>query len=259
MAIVNVNSNQSNVEKFSRKRQLTEQEEIIPNRKNRVKSKVVKVNASDARKVVQRQNNEYEEADTSQPDCDNVVQFQEDGEIIEMEIDDGGEAAKQFTSDDEASQSKAENESDVESGEISPTQLDLYQEEGNEIPTPSTSNKNKNKPRRESVEQRLDTMSSTLLAMKEIMEKSGILDAKDNSKGSQIQIQNKGKNNSDLLSDTTIYQAVLRQDGQVGCDETTTFDIQVDPEIVFKGKTGCKRCRYDYQFYRMQARHRRSL
>ena len=78
----------------------------------------------------------------------------------------------------------------------------------------------KDKPRRESVEQRLDTMSSTLLAMKEIMEKSGILDTKDNSrKGSQKQIQNKGKNNS-----------------QVGCGETTTFDIQVDPEIVFEGK-----------------------
>ena len=30
-----------------------------------------------------------------------LVQFEEDGEIIEMEIDDGGEAARQFASDDE--------------------------------------------------------------------------------------------------------------------------------------------------------------
>ena len=71
---------------------------------------MVKVNASAARKVVQRQYNENEEACTSQSDCDNVVQFQEDGEIFEMEIDDGGEAVKQFVSDDAVSQSEAENE-----------------------------------------------------------------------------------------------------------------------------------------------------
>ena len=148
--------------------------------------------------------------------------------MVEMEIDDGGEAARQFASDEENENfvenvdSESEDQaSDPESGEITPTQI-IEENNASELRKSqpviaSTSAPDKmGKNRRDSVEDRLDTMSSTLLAMKEIMERNGMLntpnhEAKNKEKGEKID----NEQIPSSLSETTIYQNALQRDIQM--------------------------------------------
>ena len=117
-AVANVNTNHAESLHSSRKRQLSVSDSPKVNQfKPKIKSKVVKVSSEDKRIVSRKENTE----NTAQ-----VVQFEENGEVIEMEIDDGGEAERQFASDDKMDQqstgsaSDEELESEPESGEITP-------------------------------------------------------------------------------------------------------------------------------------------
>ena len=91
--VANVNSNHPSDCSIEKDNKLTRIEEKKSKTKPRVKTKVVKVpleQSADKRVV------ETRSVKSNEP-----VHFEEGGEIIEMEIDDGGEAARQFTSDGE--------------------------------------------------------------------------------------------------------------------------------------------------------------
>ena len=97
--VTNVNSNHSS-ESFSTRQAETERSFRSRETKHpKVKSKVVKpsedYDQTDTRVVIIEQ-----QLDPGQSNI-GPVQFEEEGEIVEMEIDDGGEAARQFGSDDE--------------------------------------------------------------------------------------------------------------------------------------------------------------
>ena len=113
-----------------------------------------------------------------------TAQFMEDGEEIEMEINYGGAAAKEFASKtketDYESESENENESflqEVEMGEITSdveeTDKSEYAEEEQMYDcqskaTVSSSSKKKDKEKRNSVEERLNLLSDALLEMKDM-------------------------------------------------------------------------------------------
>ena len=63
------------------------------------------------------------------------MQFEEDGEIVEMEIDNGGKALRQFASEDDhelagytSDDNLSDQETAIESGEVTPNQSEV--EEG---------------------------------------------------------------------------------------------------------------------------------
>ena len=193
-----------------------------------------------------------------------TVQFEEKGEVVEMEIDDGGQAEQEFNSENEfelGSDMDNENEEHenvpvgTESGEITPNQSDSkdeltfeVQDAGPESPKPGHSKS------RESVEQRLDTMSSTLLAMKQIMEKSGLLENTSAGQGSSQTAapaegkrkhdkeKQKGKSNEkvseqvtlgEATSETTIYKNVLQKE----VPARHSYIDSGDDEVTFKTPT----------------------
>ena len=99
--------------------------------------------------------------------------------------------------------------------------------------------------RRDSIEQRLDTMSSTLLAMKEIMEKSGLLEQGNKVALPQNEEENKGNEKeflSESYSETTIYKNALHKvnltdqvkDNEVSHELMEIEEDKDDPEISFK-------------------------
>ena len=242
--VANVNSNHSSDCSIEKDNKLTGIEEKKSKTKPRVKSKVVK--------ILLEQSADKRVVETRSVKSNEPVHFEEEGEIIEMEIDDGGEAARQFTSDGEDGSENDQNdhnpseESDIESGaesaesgEISPTQNDEEQHESqlNAVsqqiqPQPSTScNK--------SIEARLNTMSSTLMAMKELMEKSGMM--KSSVIATVTNKQKKGKETeceftkfTESNSETTIYKNVLQKDNELAVMDTIEMDV--NSEVDFKLK-----------------------
>ena len=136
-----------------------------------------------------------------------------------------------------------ETDSDAESGEIDTTQSETetqteedeqqIDETDQEVLASPCAKRKKKKSRRSSVEARLDTMSSTLLAMKELMVKNGLTGEleKINRKS------NAGKSDHisaiQSSSETTIYKNALEK--QV--NPLTTNEIaeeEVDSEITFR-------------------------
>ena len=115
-----------------------------------------------------------------------------------MEIDDGGAAAAEFTSDedldyehdpdqsesesDDSDQTKQLNEqSGNESGEIvshSENEEQLTSEDTGKI-SPKALKKKKKRSKRDSVEECLNTMSSTLLVVKDLLLQTGIAEIPD--------------------------------------------------------------------------------
>ena len=129
---------------------------------------------------------------TAKPKEVDVTEFEEDGKIIQMEIDDGGAAAKEFASDNETGSDgieSGESEPDSETYETDDDH-EILNESGEIVSDTETSKedqrlvinaeqfaerlKNAAKRKCRSVEDRLDTMSSTLLAMKELLVKNRI-------------------------------------------------------------------------------------
>ena len=177
-----------------------------------------------------------------------VVQFEEDGDAIQMEINDGGAAAKEFASDidtdeensvsqNETFDNSEDSESDQETAENSDPDPEFISELGEIVedsgseaePEPvkkvKKSTNPKHKRKRESVEDRLDNLSNTLIAMKELLTQKGLVgETTATAPSSQS-----GKNETVVsTSDTTIYNNAL--------DKITdqTALIAVDPEISFK-------------------------
>ena len=169
-------------------------------------------------------------------DEDNV-RFQEDDEVVQITIT--NERAE-FPSDNEATSAESDSEEEGEVREDS----DKTESERGKVVLPDKSNKHNQS--RQSVEDQIENLNSTVMAMKEMMCQKGILDEfEGQNKSSKRQNQDNGKgktSDSDLQqsndsnSVTTIYRAAVEQD--VNRDQNlgkkvTLRDVD-DPEIVFR-------------------------
>ena len=181
-----------------------------------------------------------------------TVVFEEDGEMISMEINDGGAAANEFASGEDYEQSQgnttAESE-DSESGSKSETceveEVSEQEETASEADKSRNSSqdnpvtpKRRKKMDRKSMEEKLDTLSDALFGLKEMFlqktlgDHSDMSDKKKKDKQTENSARDKStdrtSNNSN--SDTTVYQnALLRTDQELN-------EVQVDNEISFKKK-----------------------
>ena len=186
--------------------------------------------------------------------------FEEDGETIQMEISDGRAAAVEFASEDEQMDTGNESESDSDdesfrhqpdsSNEMELGELpDKSDEESQVVEPPAEEDgvrpakvtktaKQDSKAKRQSVEARLDMLSSTLLAVKELLTKSGITGegiTDDRNKKETEGKKNSGKVDYYVMttnsqSETTIYQNSLNQ---TAVSPEQTIQV-VDEEISFK-------------------------
>ena len=181
------------------------------------------------------------------------VNFKEDGEIVEMEITDCGAAVAEFASEEELdernkpeSEDSTEETSDddsnlgdsTESSEIpafsddeqlntSGTSMQQRKEvEETALHSPKAKKKKRKSSSKQIFQDRLDTMSSTLLAMKELMVQSGLT-------GRLMETNHKADKPGTVCtegtsSETTIYQNVLEK------ANPQNFVEVVDAEISFK-------------------------
>ena len=236
-AIANVNNSHAKV--FSHEK-TTKTGNISPVKAKKIKSKVVPVNTADTRQVKRK--------NLSNRTSTEKVQFEEDGEIVHMEIDDGGAAAAEFSSEYESegnnsfqntedsseSEHSYNEETDAESGEInnSDTETECQQNfdcSRDNLESPK-SKKIKKKSSRPSVEDQLSSMNNTLSAMRELLKKKDITeftnssDSKNDRGKKQI---NEAENQAiQTNSKTTVYRNVL--------EKINDSDINDDPEITFK-------------------------
>ena len=174
-----------------------------------------------------------------------------------MEIDDGGAARAEFASDPETEAEGVDKDSsDSETEELDYEHLDTDIEntadyasepESGELASESEEEKNteicaistKKKASRSSVEDRLDSMSNTLMAVQELLLKNGLAGDVATSKGDEKAKNNKPskKRNSgventvisqDSSSEMTNYHNALEKINEA------SKEINVDPEITFK-------------------------
>ena len=194
---------------------------------------------------------DQDDLDLSQPvqnsQNSEAVEFMEDGEIIQMEINDGAAAAQEFGSENEDSDSDGEYLKD------SQTQLnrgiedqDSDNAETGEIEEYTTAGYRSKQLRqadsgdyhfsdgRKSVEEKLDNLNSTLEVMKDFFLKGGFVSQNDHSSKEKMATKCKGKEKrqqgKDLItesfSEVTIYHNVLDRIEDTG-----------DPEITFKPRS----------------------
>ena len=234
--IANVNTNHSSTSMRLHRSQTIG--EIKP-QKHQVKSKVV---VPDQDRQKRKDLRIQGESNTT-----HTFEFNENGKTIHIEINDGEFASEEelepnseqgaIPSESEDEETEYDEASDQEAGEITEEGSELDMErESDHVPEPASPEVNKKKQKqrkRSSVEDRLDTLSNTLLAMKELLTKKGITepittDSKELSKKDSTKT-GRDKVTDDLLSDTTIYQNALEQ-----IDDSEPLDA--DPEITFKNK-----------------------
>ena len=162
------------------------------------------------------------------------VEFCEEGEIIEMEIDDGGAATEKFAS---------EPETDSE-------QEDLVTEAQEKVSS-KTSNKTKRNVTKSlpSIEDRLESLSDALFGLKNMFEQKGFMDSQPYTSEvnrKKQKIDDKGKVATvNSASSSTIYRNVLKKvadqveiDNEPIMNAGTEEAIQetVDSEITFRIK-----------------------
>ena len=143
-----------------------------------------------------------------------MVEFEEEGEMIHMEIDDGGAAQAEFASDEEMENEQISSDSEQEenfqkSFEDYGSQDEMSNPESGEIDidseyeTEKNTNKDVDKKKvgkkkdRKSAEDRLDNMSNTLKAVQDLLLKNGMLKddkGKKDSKSRDKKSDKKGKN-----------------------------------------------------------------
>ena len=162
----------------------------------------------------------------------NLVTFEENGEMIEMEINASEEGFESELGTETEMESDSDTDNEVEVGEI----IDDLQNDDEEANAengsnkPSKSKKGQNR-HRQSVEDRLEKMSDTLLTMQDLIVKNRLLQNNSqqagSSKTSKADKGNVNLNSSD--SDMTVYRKVLLKDSS---NENNNEDE--DPEITFK-------------------------
>ena len=168
------------------------------------------------------------------------VEFEEDGETIQMEINDGGAAANEFSSEDDGTNNSSQDDDEI-SSESENSEASETDAESDELTTetdeefncstcrsPVPKKKRAKANRKKSVEQQLSSMNSTLAVMKDLLMKKGITNVPDHAEGRA------GKSGSvpkTYSSETTIYKNVLEK---VNNNDDNDQFVDVDPEIMFK-------------------------
>ena len=230
---------------------MEEIQEIRATSSGKVHSKVIKVNKDKSAKSLNK----------LQP-----VVFEENGELVSMEIDDGGVATAEFASEEEMDQIDPNNETESESdssdsdpesedGEITMQsdndslnrdELHDSQESDKSFPDKNKRIKLQSPPdtkekkckKRPSVEDRLDTLSDTLFGLKEMFMKRSLVEEQQldelsaSGKKWKKSVNSAGKaqpEGTSLNSETTIYHNALNQISQEDC-----VQVPVDQEIGFK-------------------------
>ena len=199
------------------------------------------------------------------PQHSQVTEFTEEGELIQMEINDGGAAAAEFASEDEEADS---DESKSEQGNSSSDEEDLVTDDDHPMETedkgddpqseggdteldeaqtsfevanspnnsPARSRKDRKQRKREkrkSMEDKIESMSNAIIAMQDLFVQSGMLGqakgkvtaAKGTTEGPKL-TQANHQTGLSSHSETTIYQNVLEK---VGGEAES-----IDEEISFK-------------------------
>ena len=190
---------------------------------------------------------------------DNHYEFVEDGEVVRMEINNepegtdfqseqdkatDNECSDKEDKEDEAGSENSDSESkaDEASDSSKETEVSTNDEETEEAAgTPASlrstpAKKKKKKSRRQSVEDQLTTMSSTFLAMQELLRKNGIAEKVIVKETRAVRQTGKGADTS--LSKTTIYHNVL--DRVAVPEQEQPIELngshKVDSEITFNMK-----------------------
>ena len=192
---------------------------------------------------------------------DNAVNFTEDGDQVSMEIDDGGQAAKEFASDTEPDADESEIEgsdsdneerndqqdSELESQQTDKEDSDLEDQTQTESPANTslednqtipvnTPMKPKKRRKRMSVEQQLETITDSLHVMQSMMIKKGFYDREPEKNAFLSRGRNRGETSCtsgrkcksdqreyDTESETTIYKNLLSKGKQSSIE-----DVDVD-------------------------------
>ena len=177
-----------------------------------------------------------------------IAQFEEDGDLVQMEIDDGGAAAAEFASEGEIEDSDSESEDgNGDDAGLSENEASQDQDSQNEEQSASSEmdqnesrddvdltainhkvKKAKRREQRRSMEEKIDKLSDTVLTMQQII-------MKNKEEAGAGKAGTNGINSS--YSDTTIYHNALARVSndqiQEYGEEAMTID-STDPEITFR-------------------------
>ena len=213
-------------------------------------------------KTVKQSKNQSMEVDDQVFDC-NMVQFEEDGQVIDMmarddsqfdsdnedgEVDSLSEGDDSIVEDNTRSEYSTK-ESDAEGSSDSNVSDDTGSQttdSRDQMPVKRKQRRHNKRKSYDAMEDKIDKLSNSVLKMQEMLMKKGVLDTNDgkksNSKGSENKKRNKKKDNTgednsqmDVVdrneneSDMTIYHNILEKATKTGND-----DIIVDKEISFK-------------------------
>ena len=190
--------------------------------KRKTKLKSVVTECSKAKKGKPNKNStEVEEELLDYEDNVVTVNFQEDDQEVEMAVRDDKEnefPSEQNDSDDSEEEGELKDDNPEEEPLVRPVQV---------------KRKVIKAARRRSVEDKVDELSTTVLAMQEMMQEKGILEE------FKSKIKKKGELDTSV-SDTTIYKEAVRQESELTRPEESsiveTIETLVDPEITFKEK-----------------------
>ena len=189
---------------------------------------------------------------TQKNENSDAVTFEEDGETIQMEIDDGSAAAHEFASEgtecetenseSSSSETESESEEDGEITELSEETRESLNESvdsqltGSQDLTQNKKRKGKCRSRKSfgDMENKIDTLSNTLLGLQEIIKNKSFTSEPnerevERQKDKTDRQGDKGNLIESTNSDTTIYHNALEKLTDLGNDQ-----VAVDPEISFK-------------------------
>ena len=214
---------------------------------------------------VARQPSKQKQTEEEDPNDVESAQFEEDGDVVHMEINDGGAAVAEFKSDYDSDESESEEEEDLADDQTEPDYEDVdhnsFTDEGATVSETESEgavssqqdkrakktkqNKKSDELQRLRVEAKLDSLSSSLEMMKDLFLQSGIMTGKAGTKendgaGPSTSRQQTGKDviSNQSSSETTIYRNVLnkRNNDQSSEQEVIRPSIHepVDSEIMFK-------------------------
>ena len=193
------------------------------------------------------------------PEQADKVEFEEEGEIIEMETNDGGAAKRDFHSDEDEQDSDSDDEdesqdegtmshnedqdNDYQDNEANTSAVSYYEESDNE-PTPKKK-KTSRKSYRRSMDEKLNSLTDSVKIMQEMMLQQQLqqqqLQAKQQNQKESNQVDTPKKNrnswpetkgnveNEGYESDTTIYHNILKK-----VTPKNKEILRVDPEVSFR-------------------------
>ena len=215
----------SEYERCNKANKTLDKANMTPNKKSGRKSKEISGDDNQTRSAC----DEIDDRETQR------TEFIEEGEIIQMEINDGGATAEEFASEGENADVDTDSEADdnyseegrstqyeMEDDHVSDTEPEVEQESftcGDDCVSESKKKDKQSKMQRlRSVEDTLDDVSSTLAVMKNFFLNNGLIDNEANTskkkQGGGDRVKGKTTNLNSSVSDMTIYKNVLEKGSQ---------------------------------------------